>query len=76
MINNLVAECITNKSGGCLLDNKNILWKNIKGEWIGKRGIYLKSLRAVWKEQIKKNDEIYITWHGENADYEEEFRRN
>ena len=27
MINNLVAECITNKSGGCLLDNKNILWK-------------------------------------------------
>ena len=50
--------------------------ENIKGEWVGKRGIYLKSLRAVWKEQITKNDEIYIMWHGENADYEEEFRRN
>ena len=74
MINNVIAEVITNELGGCFLDNKNILWKTIDGGWVGKRGIYLKSLRAVWKEEIKDNDEIYVIWHGENADYKEEFR--
>ena len=75
MIYNIIAECITKEVGGCFHDDKNILWKNINGEWIGKRGIYLKSLRVVWKEQITENDEIYVMWHGEEADYEEEFRR-
>tara|TARA_R110000772_G_scaffold148307_2_gene258902 strand:- start:5521 stop:5745 length:225 start_codon:yes stop_codon:yes gene_type:complete len=74
MINNIIAEVITKDTGGCFLDSNNILWKDIKGEWIGKRAIYLKSLRAVWKESIVPTDEIYVLYHGLDADYKEIFR--
>lgn len=51
----------------CCLDNENILWKKIDGEWIGKPGIQLKNLGWVWFEDAKLDeiDTRYFNIYGE-----------
>lgn len=56
------------------LDNKNILWKISNGEWIGKRSVYTKELRACWINDLR-GESIRSWWCGKESDYEEVFKR-
>ena len=35
------------------LDSKNILWKFVNGEWIGKPCVFINGTKTVWAEDIK-----------------------
>ena len=70
--NSLICK-ILQKSGGIFLDENNIGWKYINGELIGKRTVYTHDLRAVWIEDVKK-EEIRSWWCGKDSDYTECFK--
>lgn len=57
------------------LDSNNIVWKMIKGEWIGKRSVWTLDWRACWLEDTL-SDNVKSWWcGGENADYTEVFKK-
>lgn len=47
---NIIGETLSRKlKGKCsFLDKKNILWRIVNNEWIGKRSVWTKDFRACW----------------------------
>ena len=57
------------------LDNNNIVWKMIKGEWIGKRSVWTLDWRACWLEDTT-TENVKSWWcGGENVNYTEVFKK-
>lgn len=75
-VSNIMAESLIESGvGGCFLDSKNIVWKLIDGEWIGKRSVWTLDWRACWLENTTI-DNVEIWWcGGKDADYTEIFYR-
>lgn len=75
--NNIIGEAFARSFGPTVsfLDEKNILWKIINGEYIGKRSVWTFDFRACWLEETEKQN-VKSWWAGgENQDYEEIFKR-
>ena len=68
----IIGKCVikainTNYS---LLDEKNILWKFVNDDFIGKRSVLTYDLKICWLEDTKA--ENVKTWLcGENSDYKQ-----
>lgn len=71
-INHSFAKMFVGEYGGRYLDKNNILWRMIKGEWIGKRAVFTNQFAIVWIEETEEKD-IRTYWHGKDADYSEIF---
>ena len=75
MNSNFIASilCKLDKEKFSFLDSKNILWKWINDEWIGKRSVYTFDCKASWLEDVKE-EEVRSWWcEGKHADYNEIF---
>ena len=72
MENNIIAREITKEFGGCFLDGKNILWKHLDGNWIGKRSVFTFDYKNTWLENTT-GENVKKWLHGEDADYTEIF---
>ena len=73
MESNNFSKVICKVYGGCFLDEKNILWKWVNDEWIGKRSVYTNDLKAKWIEEVEEK-EIRSYWCGVNSNYKEIFK--
>lgn len=72
---NFIGEYFARVCGSQFLDNKNILWKLIEEEWIGKRSVFTHDCKACWIEDTSKEN-IRSWWCGEHEDYTEVFRKD
>lgn len=57
------------------LDSKNIVWKHINGEWIGKRSVWTFDFRACWLEETEISNVKSWWCGGKELDYNEIFIR-
>lgn len=59
-----------------VLDKNNISWKKVNGEWLGKRCVSWKDGFAYgWLEDMPKDEKVKYWLHGEDADYNELFKK-
>lgn len=58
-----------------LLDKNNILWKEVNGEFIGKRSVQTFDFRSCWLEDTTMSN--VKSWHNRRKDvnYEEIFKK-
>ena len=57
------------------MDKNKIVWKIVYGEKIGKRSVWTFDNRACWLQDTTPEN-VKSWWCGENADYNEIFKRN
>jgi hypothetical protein len=69
------ALCIAFGETASFLDSKNIVWKKINNEWIGKRSVWTFDFRACWLEDTEIEN-VKSWWCGEKSDYNEIFKRD
>lgn len=74
---NVIGEiiCKTLNDKASFLDQNNIVWKMINGEWIGKRSVWTLDRRACWLEDTVTSNVKSWWCGGKNVDYTEIFKR-
>ena len=53
-ISNIICESIISKTGGCMLDANNIVWKITEGKWHGKRSVWASDVYEAAKAFVEK----------------------
>ena len=69
-----VSRALIEVTGGQILDENNIVWRNVNGEFIGKRSVWTFDNRGCWLEHTTI-DNVKTWWCGKDADYTEIFKK-